>query len=212
MPKNNQNAIEEKANTIFKEHTYSFVLNQWLSLFRKTKNPIYAWRTYQSARGFGVPVPDEILTYLDKAAHDIVKIANDPPKANIRPLTIAKALGLGKSGPGADSIFNDYKDRINDKEIAIQAYEEIQQSGKEYISFEEVADKYKTSASSVRRIYNEHMKTWKEIAADFIKHKIIIFKKSGRAELAIPLPGNSLKLREYAAILEVAEKTKKSPT
>lgn len=182
---------------------HHYYVLKWLSLFQETKNPIYAWRTYQNARGFGLPVPDEILEYLDEAAYDIVNIANDPPKPNIRPLAIAKALGLGKSGPGADSIFNEYKDRIHNKEIAIETYENLKQSEKEYIVFEEISQKHKISESTVRRIYKDHLEKWDEAAKQFIKDKLVTFGEDGLPQISIV--GTSDDFREAAVILSLIE-------
>ena len=57
-----------------KEH----LLNRWLLPFRETENPIYAWRTYFNARRLGLPIPEDVLKYLDGVAHEITNIADNP--------------------------------------------------------------------------------------------------------------------------------------
>jgi len=181
----------------------SYLVSKWLYLFLETKNPIYAWRTYQTARSFGVDVPSEVMTYLDKVADQLVKIANDPPMAKVRPLEINKALGLGKRGAGPESLFKDYTERQKSLKIAIETFEEINRSGKEYIIFEELAKKYKSSESTIRRNYKKHLEKWGADAEYLIKEKIVEFGKDGKPKMQ--MAGTADDLREMAIILTLIE-------
>ena len=61
-------------------------------LFRKSKNPIHAWRAYADARALRVQIPDWVLTYFDASAAALATEKHDSARA------IANALGLWTRG------------------------------------------------------------------------------------------------------------------
>jgi len=189
----------------------TLLVQKWLSLFLETNNPIYAWRTYQNARNLREDVPDEVLKYLDNVAHQIVKIANNPPSAKDRPLEIAKALGLGKRGAGAGSQFNDYTDRQNARKMAMETFEKLGQSDKEYAVYQEIADKYKSSESTVRRYYKEHLEKWQKEVESVVDAELVEFH-DGKVKLQLAVYGTADDLRESAIILDlIKDKLKSNP-
>lgn len=190
----------------------SYLVKKWLSLFLETENPIYAWRTYENARRLGVSVPIEIIQYLDGVAHQVVKIANDPPAAKVRPLEIAKALGLGKRGAGAASIFKDYTGRQKARKIAMETFEEMKKSDKEYVVYEEIADKYKLSAATVRRYYEEHLKKWRIEIDDLVNQGLVEFEQDG-VTVKMRIAGTADDFREGVILLSlIKERLKNNPT
>ena len=65
------------------------------TLYLRTGNPIHLWSVYLLARQGGVPIPDWVLEYLDKAAR-VLTAPNGPTS----PTAVADALGLAtKGGP-----------------------------------------------------------------------------------------------------------------
>ena len=203
-------------DTSKKESFASCLIEDWLELFNQTDNPIYAWRTYDTARKLKKPIPNEILQYLDAVAQKIVKIANNPPLAKVRPIEISRALGLGKKGGGAASVFKEYNARLTAKRMAAATFYELKECEKDYIVYQEIADRYKTSESTVRRNYLEHLEKWQTEINILIEKGYIAFdpEKNG-VELKMRFYGDSDDMREMAIILELIkeksalEKTKK---
>jgi hypothetical protein len=181
------------------------LVGEWLSLFNETKNPIYAWRTYENARILGVCIPKEILQYLDKVAHSLVKIANNPPEAKSRPFDIAQALGLGKKGAGAASPFKDYADRQKARWMAIETFKELsQQSGKEYVIFQTIAERHRTSESTVRRNYKDHLERWEKEAMGLIASNSIEIGKDGKPQMGVA--GTADDFGEAVILLSLVER------
>jgi hypothetical protein len=191
----------------------SYLVRKWLSLFLKTKNPIYAWRAYENARRLKLPVPCEVIQYLDDVAHQLIKIANNPPTAKVRPLEIAKALGLGKRGAGAASLFKDYTERQRARKIAMETFEEIKKSGKEYVVYQEIAENYRSSESTVRRNYIEHLERWQIEVENLVETGLVEFGKDGKVKIQMQIAGTADDFREGAIILSLIEdKLKSLPT
>jgi|GEM_PF-2420593 hypothetical protein len=199
--------LESKLKNLFKDHNSHFA-KKWLYLFQETQNPIYAWKSYQTARGYGLPIPEEVLQYLDEVGRGILRLAQKPVKANQRPLAISKILGLAQDGPGAKSAFNDYTSREAEKEIAIETFIALQDTCKAYPEFEQIADRHKISPATVRRVYLEHKARWQQIADDLIENGIITFDEKGKAKMS--LIGNARDIREAASVLAFAEQKKKT--
>lgn len=147
-----------------------FMLNKWLIPFRETGNPIYAWRAFFNARRLGFPIPEDVLKYLDGVAHEITKVANNPPKkAEKRNAELARALGMQKDTTGQGSVFTNYSKDLKNRQIAIDAFLEIEKQQSEDEAFWTVGEKHgNISAATVRRIYKKYMKIWEaQVAAMF---------------------------------------------
>lgn len=132
------------------------ILWMYRQAFRKTDNPLFAWKIYYEYRKAGQPIPDDILSYLDSVAEEICKIAENPPKA------ISKALGLyhNKKGQGRHT-FKEYEEYHKEIGIALDVDKEIEKGEKEEIVFEEIGKKYKIkSKSKIRSIYLKVKEYW----------------------------------------------------
>jgi hypothetical protein len=179
---------------------------------KSNENTFTAWRAYDNARKLGEAVPDEVIRYLDGAAHQLVKIAGDPAEAKTRPLRIAEALGLAKKGAGAASVFKDYSNRQRARKIAIETFEEMKKYDKEYGVFEDIAEKHKVSGAKVRRDYKEHLKRWRMEIDNLIKQGLVEIETDG-VTARLRIVGTSDDLREGAILLSlIKERLKNNPT
>jgi hypothetical protein len=140
----------------------SWPVSVLLSFYRITENPIYAWECYKAAREAGVAIPEDVLKYLDGAARGALNIAENPPEPKRLPEALFKAMGFSSDGPGrGGSAFTHYtRDRIGlkaDLDIAIETRRKIKSwgEGHEHDVYRAVGEKYKISASTVRRKYKD---------------------------------------------------------
>ncbi len=181
------------------QSTHEFLVLKWLDLFKKTGNPIYAWRTYQNARRLRLLVPDEIMQYFDGVADGIIRSIKTPAKN--RPAKITQALGLGKKGAGRGSPIEDNQKWMDGRRMAIKTHSELEDHGKRYIVFEGFADKYKIGKSTVERNYNSHLERWEREAQYLLDAGLVSQKKDGSWRLVKPFCGDADDMREVAIIL-----------
>jgi len=176
------------------------------NLFLETKNPIYAWKAIEHARGFNYPIPDEILDFLYETAHAIIKIAQNPQRPAQRPLAIAKALKLHKTGAGQGSAFTDYKRRLQDIRIALDTARKIDYygSGKSDYAFDDIAKEHGISKSTVRRNFLRHSERWHLIAKRMIESGRVEYGANGKPLMAFF--GTADDIREAAEILKEIER------
>ena len=175
-----------------------YMVFRWVDLFKKTGNPIYAWRAYRNARRLRTPIPDEVLQYLDGAADGIIYIADKEVPAKNRPSHLAQALGLAKVGAGRGSAFEKYNGRS--LQIAMDTYEALLGTETEYAVHQEIAEKYGISESKVRRDYKAHMELWKLDAQRLIDDGLVVRKGDGW-QVNFKVAGNAQELREASIIL-----------
>ena len=182
-----------------------YLVEKWTRLFRETGNPIYAFRAFQNARRLRLPIPEEILQFLDGVTDRVIKIANNPPAPKDRPLSLQKALGMGKEGAGQGSVFSDYATLRFNREIALKTYSTVLEwgAGKEDHAFEEVAKEYKISKSTIRRNFKSHLKTWEARAALMIESGMIDYGTDGKPRMQVI--GESDDFREAGIILELID-------
>lgn len=177
-------------------------------LFIETGNPIYAWKCIEHALFLGAPVPCGVIGYLRDTAHELIKVAQNPPKPAQRPVAISKALKLHKDGAGQGSPFASYGERQHKREIALATAERLEfyGPGKDDYAFEDVAEKYGVSKSTVRRNYLEHLGRWKGIARTLINSGQIKFNAGGEPQTQAN--GTAQDIREAAEILKEAKRQK----
>jgi len=183
-------------------------------LFIETKNPLYAWKALEHALILSThphykeyPIPDEILDYLRKAAHELIKVAQNPPEPAQRPHAIAKAFKLHKTGAGQGSAFTDYSKRLNDREIALATAEKLEFYGpdKADYAFDDIAVEYEISKSTARRNFLAHSERWHLMAERLIESGNVIYQPDGKVFLNIKIYGDADDLRESAEILKIIE-------
>ena len=102
-----------------KNLTWKMYVERYRDLFLETKNPIYAWRSFENARRMKHLVPEEILDYILDVAHEVIKVAQDPPEPAKRPIALAKALKLHKTGAGQGSPFSEYSTSLKNRKLAL---------------------------------------------------------------------------------------------
>ena len=184
------------------------MLNRCLIPFRETGNPIYAWKAFFNARRFGLPIPEDVLKYLDGVAHEITEVANNPPKkAEKRNAELAKALGMQKDTTGQGSVFTNYsgtqkiKSDRQKREIAMDAFFEVRECGYNDGAFNFLADKYKQegreiSKATIDRIYKSYLPIWQAKADEL--------KQSGQG---FTVAGDTDDFREAEIILALIKDT-----
>jgi len=191
--------------------TYLMYVARYRELFLETKNPIYAWRAFENARRLKYPVPEEVLDYLLNVAHRIVGVAQDPPRPAQRPVALAKALKLHKTGAGQGSAFAEYSRRLQDREIALDTAKRINYYGpdKSDYAFDDISKKHELSKSTVRRNFLAHKERWCAMAKELINSEGIKYGPAGKPE--IRTFGTADDMREAAEILEEIERIKAQP-
>lgn len=132
--------------------------------FILTGNPLLAWKTYQQARNFSVPVPEEVLIYLDAVAAGIIRIAHKPPKPKDTSAELAKALGMVKKSVGPGSYFSELSKSDRDLKVSQDVQSKIREykadvgssRGAKDWAYTVVAEKYKISSSTARRLHKKY--------------------------------------------------------
>jgi len=180
-------------------------VERYRDLFLKTKNPIYAWKGFENARRFNYPVPEEILDYILDVAHEIVKVAQDPPRPGQRPIAIAKALKLHKTGAGQGSAFSEYSTRYTNRKLALDVIAN-EYYDPDYLdaAFTDIEEKTGISKSTVRRNFIKHKKQWRAMAEQLVESETITYGPSGLPETVAC--GGPNDLRETAEILKEIER------
>ena len=183
-----------------------YLIEKNKNLFLKTKNPFYAWKIIEHARGFKSPIPEEILDFLFETAHALLKIAQNPPSPSQRPLAIAKALKLHKTGAGQGSAFTEYSRHLKDREIALDTAKTIDIWGpvKSDYAFEEIAKKYGISKSTARRNFITHSEQWHSMAERLIESGAIEYSPDGKPKTMFV--GTADDLMETVEILKEVER------
>jgi hypothetical protein len=184
---------------------YIMYVLRYRDLFLETANPFYAWRGFENAQRMGFDIPQEILDYIAEVAHDIVKVAQDPPRPMQRPFSLAKALKLHKTGAGQGSAFKEYSDRLKNKKLALAV------TGSEYYepdlldyAFDDISEKSGLSKSTVRRIFLKEKERWQQIAKNMLEADAIIYGADGKPQ--IEAMGSIEDLKEAAEILKEIER------
>ena len=184
--------------------SYLMYVKRYRDLFLETKNPIYAWRSFENARRMKYPVPEEILDYILKTAHEIVRLAQDPPGAAQRPIALAKALKLHKSGAGQGSAFSEYSTRLKNRKLAIDVIAN-EYYDPDYLdaAFTDIEEKKGISKSTVRRNFLKHKDKWRAMAKRLIDAGAVKYEPDGIPK--ITNFGTADDMREASEILKEIE-------
>jgi len=180
-------------------------VEKYRGLFLKTKNPIYAWRSFENAGHLKCPVPEEVLDYILDVAHEIVKVAQDPPSPAKRPVALAKALKLHKSVAGQGSAFSEYSARLKSRDLALDVIaNEYYDPNYLDAAFTDIEEQTGISKSTVRRNFLKHKKRWRAMAESLIEAGLVSYGSSGKPE--IMTCGSAADIREAAEILGEIER------
>lgn len=187
--------------------SYLMYVKRYRDLFLETKNPIYAWRSFENARRMKYPVPEEVLDYILYVAHEVVKVAQDPPKPAQRPVALAKALKLHKSGAGQGSAFSEHSTRLKNRKLALDVIAN-EYYDPDYLdaAFTDIEEKKGISKSTVRRNFIKYKKRWRAMAEHLIESGAVTYGQDG--QLSITSYGTADDLREVALILKEVETIK----
>ena len=127
--------------------------------YERGSNPLDVWLAYWEARESGQPVPDWVLTYLDRCAVALLDLASDSAhgKSVTAPSTaIAEAFEMKHPGQGGrGSVFSEFANR---KWIfygeTVAHY--MRQGDQETYAIEDVARKDGVSEATVRRAWKKY--------------------------------------------------------
>ena len=126
--------------------------------YERDGNPLDAWWAYCEARESGQPVPDWVLTYLDRCAVALLNLASDSAhgKSVTAPSTaIAEAFEMKRPGQGGrGSVFSEFTNRKWLFYGGTVAYY-MRQGDQETYAIEDVARKDGVSAATVRRAWQK---------------------------------------------------------
>ena len=133
--------------------------------YQRTGNPFFVWQAYDHFRRAGMPIPEWILEYFDKAADrlfalrlgvtDLTTHVKEIPATgdNLAQL-VAKALGFRKKGRG--TALSKLKKLDAEVSMALRAQQRMNSGETQETSFGETADELGVSDSTVRRAWREH--------------------------------------------------------
>jgi hypothetical protein len=128
------------------------------SKYADTRNPLYAWRAFQEARGFDLPVPSWVLEYLDGAARNLYNLTSTKRRPSKAASAIAEAIGMKRKGKtGAGTVFSRH-DETQDLMIACEVHWRLDWGHKLTYAYEYVADKHRISSATVSRAWNKYKK------------------------------------------------------
>ena len=126
--------------------------------YERDGNPLEVWWAYWQARDSGQPVPDWVLTYLDRSAEALLNLARDSAhgKSVTAPSTaIAEAFEMKRPGQGGrGSVFSEFTKR---KWLwyAFLVVLYMDKGDQETYAIENAARKLGASAATVRRAYKK---------------------------------------------------------
>ena len=126
--------------------------------YKRDGNPLEVWWAYWQARESGQPVPDWVMTYLDRCAVALLNLASDSAhgKSVTAPSTaIAEAFEMKRPGQGGrGSVFSGFANR---KWIfyGVRVAHYMRQGDQETYAIEDVARKNGVSAATVRRAWKK---------------------------------------------------------
>jgi hypothetical protein len=144
-------------------HT-KFRVDFWVKDFIRTGNPFSAMQAYLLSQRFDLEIPSEVLSYLNRVIEGILKLAENPPSPQQRPVAVAKVLGIHGGKRGKGSVWMQHKNRktviAEEYRIALETQKWIDYFGAEEYAFDEVAKEEGKSPSTIGRIYRNVSKWW----------------------------------------------------
>jgi len=189
--------------------SYIMYILRYRDLFLETRNPLYAWRAFENARRMGYDIPDEVLDHITDVAHEIVRVAQDPPQPAQRPVALAKALKLHKAEAGQGSPFTEYSKRLQDRRLALDVVEsDYYEPDLLDYAFDNISAKSGLSKSTVRRIFLEQRERWQQTARTMLESGAVTYDPSGKPK--ITTIGSSEDLKEAVEILKEIERLQAS--
>lgn len=123
-----------------------------LDAYQATGNPLALWEAWRLCREHGLPVPPELLGYLDKVATALLDKKHARGKTGRAGDVAAKALKLNTGKKGGSSFRRHHE---TDRELAAvrHAIKLIEKGGTKRERMESAAEKFSVSYESVREWY-----------------------------------------------------------
>lgn len=126
--------------------------------YERDGNPLDVWWAYCEARESGQPVPDWVLTYLDRCAVALLNLASDSAhgkSVTVPSTAIAEAFEMKRPGQGGrGSVFSEFANRKWLFYGWTVAYY-MRQGDQETYAIEDVARKNGVSEATVRRAWKK---------------------------------------------------------
>jgi hypothetical protein len=116
-----------------------------------TGNPIYVWNAFLTARSEGVPLPDWVLDYLERAAEGLMQLFTNPPE-NPGTATL-EALELHRMGPSA---FRSFKDNPRPLRYVSAVFKRRALGTKTGDAIKEAAKEMRVSEPTIRRAWRAY--------------------------------------------------------
>ena len=127
--------------------------------YERDGNPLHVWSAYCEARESGQPLPEWVMTYLDRCAMALMDLvsASARGKSVTTPSTaIAEAFEMKRPGQGGrGSVFSEFTNRtwiFYGGTVALY----MRQGDQETDAIDDVARKNGVSAATVRRAYKKY--------------------------------------------------------
>lgn len=120
--------------------------------YEKTKNPLAAWDCYSYSRKKNAPIPEFVLSYLDRVAKGLLNPDND-----IKAVPLCLEFNAQKRG-GGHGDFRQYADFLQKREAVFQVYQTMEYEPG--LTIEKVCDKV-AAAFPRLMVTGETIKKWK---------------------------------------------------
>lgn len=133
--------------------------------YQRDQNPFFVWQAYDHFRRAGMPIPEWILEYFDKAADALfaLRLGQTDLKIHAKELPatgdnlaqlVAKALGFREKGRG--TALSKLKKSDAEISMALRAQQRMNSGETQETSFGETADEIGVSDSTVRRAWRKY--------------------------------------------------------
>jgi hypothetical protein len=127
--------------------------------YRKTRNPVLAWRAYLECRGAKLRFPEWVLQYLDGPAQAFWEWSmSGRVGAKNLDAEIADALGMRRDRRGRGNVFDEVFPHKRTMELACGVHLRLPNDKKLYLAIENTAKEKGVHISTVKRAWAAHGK------------------------------------------------------
>ena len=95
--------------------------SEFKSRYAETENPLALWDCYNYARGMGEAIPEFVLEYFDRIAHNLLKSDND-----LKSVGHCLELNVKKKNKGGHGAFKQYADYLERRKTVFAVYQKLE--------------------------------------------------------------------------------------